>query len=686
MSDDPLYAAAAEPERLRAFTAEIEASGFERVNEITWSGPTYPPLTAAGFTDAERMTLLFRDSWPYRAPLLNVPGISAWHADRELLCLWRDDDNGQQWVTLQGLYDRIDEWIADANTGFAAVENARNPEIYWQEDSGRVAGLVDLDELLGGQDTDGQHGEFHFTEAVSPDGRPSPINVFDLYPGPFTAMTPRPRGASNREVRGRWFYRAQISEPPRNLGELRGMLTDRQVDRLDKDLRDRPLLMYGLMWRNQAGLVATMLLSQRVSTDERKNYIVALRPKGRDALLLRAGPDAKDLQRRSIAIVGVGAIGSHVADALARAGTARLVLRDHDLLFPANLGRHAAPPGTPAGTAKTHTMAEQLSQYPWVDVDVPEDSDDEIIWSIDSIRSLMVDNDLVIDATGHGGFAELASRIAGDLSRPFISVALFRAGSVARVRRQVDGDTPILRRPLLDRYPEIPPLPDELEYVGTEVGCLAQIHNAPPTAVIQAAILATEVAIDLLTGRLDQPDEVIEVLRVGDPPFHRLGRLRQDELPVTVDVTERVQAHIMERVRDALPNETGGVLIGCHIDERPIVTQAPEHDDPDATPCTFRLPEGETKALVEIARATDERLGYLGDWHSHPSGAGPSDLDTAAMLSAARESGQDRPLLLLAVPGENGTVDLMAYVTTPAGLTPATICTTGDLPETDVPR
>jgi hypothetical protein len=177
-------------------------------------------------------------------------------------------------------------------------------------------------------------------------------------------MTPHPRGTSNRDVRGRWFYRTHVGEPPRNLDELRRLLTDRQRDRLEKDLRDRPLVMYGLVWRNRAGVVATMLLSQRVSADERKNYVVALRPKGCDALLLRAGSDACELQRKSIAIIGVGAIGSHVADALARAGTGRLVLRDYDLLFPANLGRHAAPPGTPAGTEKTRAMAEQLAQYP----------------------------------------------------------------------------------------------------------------------------------------------------------------------------------------------------------------------------------------------------------------------------------------------------------------------------------
>jgi proteasome lid subunit RPN8/RPN11 len=203
--------------------------------------------------------------------------------------------------------------------------------------------------------------------------------------------------------------------------------------------------------------------------------------------------------------------------------------------------------------------------------------------------------------------------------------------------------------------------------------------------VIHASVLATEVAIDQMTGRLEQPDEIIEVLRVGEPPFHHLGRLPPHELEVVVDVTERVQEYINDRVRRAFPNETGGVLVGCHIDERPVVANAWECHDPDATPCTFRIRAGETKTLVENARHGDERLGYLGEWHSHPSGAGPSDLDTAAMLGAARESGLDRPVLLIAVPGNDGSLDLQAYVTSPAGLVQATICTTGDLWASEAP-
>lgn len=252
---------------------------------------------------------------------------------------------------------------------------------------------------------------------------------------------------------------------------------------------------------------------------------------------------------------------------------------------------------------------------------------------------------------------------------------------MARVRRQaLAGDTPVLHRPHLDRYPEIPPLDDEAEYVGTETGCLAQVHNAPPPSVAHAAVLAAEVAVDFLTGRCDEPDEVIEILRKGEAPFHRLGRLRPEDLPRTVDVSEWAQRELRRLAEAALPNETGGVLVGCMIDDRPVVTDVVEIHDETATERHYRVPEGATANAVAAARQRDARLGYLGEWHSHPAGSEPSTLDVAAMLGAAEDSGTSEPVLVLVAPTGETRSTLSAYVTTPAGLKDADICTTGDLP------
>jgi hypothetical protein len=243
---------------------------------------------------------------------------------------------------------------------------------------------------------------------------------------------------------------------------------------------------------------------------------------------------------------------------------------------------------------------------------------------------------------------------------------------------------PLLRRPHLDRYPEIPPLPEEVEYVGTEVGCLARVHNAPPVSVIHAAALAVEVAIDHLTGRNEQPDEIIEVIRPGEAPFDQIGRLRREDLPYTIDMSETAQRALRHAAQQALPNETGGVLLGCIIDERPVIAEVVEIKDPDATDRGYAIPQGRVDDVVSEARTRDPRLGYLGEWHSHPSEAGPSPLDLATMLGAAQDSGMSEPILVLVHPQAADNLKVIAHVTTRAGLRTAGICVTGDLPETDM--
>lgn len=681
MADEPPFDEAADPEQLRRFIDEIEAAGFKRVEPSSWEGPTPQSLIDAGHTDSERMTIIVQPAWPYFPPLLRVPGIAAWHADRERLCIWHGEDFSQRWTTLHGIHDRIDEWIEEAEDGFAAVENARNPEIYWEEEIERVAALVDIDSLIGDSPADGDHDEFHFGEARSPDGQASPINVFDIERGAFRTTSPLPMGIENhRQARGRWFYRASVAHPPRSIEELRSFLTDRQRDRLDRDLRTRPVVMYGLVWPNNAGLVATMILSITDKSDARTDRLVVLRPKGHKAVLLRAGPDAAVLQRRSVAVLGVGAIGSHVADLLTRAGIGRLLIVDFDRLWPVNLVRHAAPPGTPAGTRKTDAIRDYLGQYPWVRIETV----DGVLATPSGLQELLRSADIAVDATGHAGIAELLGRVAQGDGHPVVSAALFRGGAVARVRRQaLDTDTPFVQRPHLDRYPTIPPLDDEVEYVGTETGCLALVHNAPPTAVALAANLTTEVIIDHLASRHDHPDEIIEIVRAGDSPFDQLGRLRPEHLPVTIDITERAQDQLRDFGRAALPVETGGILLGCYVDARPVIVEAVEITDIDASETGYHLPEGAAQAAATTARDRDGKIGYLGEWHSHPSGQGPSPLDIAAMLVLDGDEDTSDPILVLVQPDADGEGRLEAFLTRDGRLIEATICSTGDLPNED---
>ena len=679
---DPLLKSAAEAESLRGFVAELEADGFRRQDANTWVGPTRRSLIDGGHTTSDQMGVIFQPAWPYRPPLLHVVGINSWHADQERLCIWEEEDNTQRWTRLQDLYDRIDEWVDAEAAGFAGVETARNPEIYWEQGPSWV-GLVDLDDMIGGGQDDGIHEEFHFLAMVPDRGDASLPTVFDIRPGPSEMRLDPHQGIAEQAMSGRWFYRREVQQPPRNLHELKDLLTEQQSYHLGKHIKRHlnrgNAAMFGLAWENTEGLVCTMILALPLTGKGQDFRVGALRPKGTKAMLLRAGPDAAELQTKRVAVIGVGAIGSHVADLLVRSGVGALHLVDFDQLWPANLIRHAARPDSPPGILKTAALVNSLSKFPWTSISTPSTQGEGVIWHPEDIRRIVKSADLTIDATGHGGFAELAARVAYEHQRPYVTVALFRGGNVARVRRQATRtDTPILQRRLLDRYPTIPPLADELEYAGTETGCLARIHNAPPVAVVQAAATAVEVAIDHLCDRHQQPDEVIDVLRAGDEPFHKLGRLHPEDLPARINLSETALSNAYSKAADAMPLETGGVLVGCEVDGRITITDAIEVPDRDARSDRYGMSAGAATAAVESARASEPRVGYVGEWHSHPRPGPPSTTDQVTMLDIALNPDTANPVLLIVSPGTDEG-DIHAFVTTSAGLKPAQITMCGGL-------
>lgn len=94
----------------------------------------------------------------------------------------------------------------------------------------------------------------------------------------------------------------------------------------------------------------------------------------------------------------------------------------------------------------------------------------------------------------------------------------------------------------------------------------------------------------------------------------------------------------------AHPNETGGILIGVYLDGHPWVIAAIEIPTTDRGRSHYRIPGGTDHPNVLKARATDQRLGYLGDWHSHPHDVGPSRTDLASLaLISMRMPRQPNP-------------------------------------------
>lgn len=116
---------------------------------------------------------------------------------------------------------------------------------------------------------------------------------------------------------------------------------------------------------------------------------------------------------------------------------------------------------------------------------------------------------------------------------------------------------------------------------------------------------------------------------------------------LAVDVHADVTAGIAAATASAHPRETGGLLLGWWDDGRVAVRHAVEVPDPHATTDSWSRAELRAQAALDAALAEYQHpwLGYVGDWHSHPSACGASGQDLVSIRRASRQ--YEQPLVLL---------------------------------------
>jgi molybdopterin/thiamine biosynthesis adenylyltransferase len=450
------------------------------------------------------MRIVFVDGWPFRNPHLFVKGLDEWHLSAGGdVCLWATGAAGGEWLTLAGYKRRIDEWVERARRGFAPEDFALDAHLSFGKTHIGAIATIDLGSLA----LDGQRGKIGTISAAWKKDDP----VLEIV-----------RGSSSL-IEGRWYYVGDVRVPPRNLNGVRALLASNQRNNFDRRLKavskhGKPQL-FVIAWDRELGREALVLVAKKEG-DEVVTRAVEVAPTDPATLKLRAGPDADALADKRVVVFGVGAVGSNAALRLAEVGVGYLRLVDNARLRPGDIARHAAGSWQVGDTKVAAVRLLAHTRAPWTTVAAIE----ELSWDPDLIAVLLEQVDLVVDTTGFASFANLLSVMCAESSLPLLTAALYRAGAVARVRRQaLPSDTPISDRAANGRYPVIPPGEEPRVF---EPGCSAAVNNASPIAVATIAALAADVAVDHLTGRNLYPDETIDVYRpLADAPFDRLGRV-----------------------------------------------------------------------------------------------------------------------------------------------------------------
>ncbi len=504
---------------LEVFERELAAASFEPVTVggfSVWRGPIHQSFS--GLTSVTTMDVVVRPGWPFQSPALIVDGLDSNHATPGgFVCLWQDGDSSCDWLTVGGFFSRIGEWCENAKWGWEGDDLQGDAFLNFRRKSlfpFPYVATVDLPEL---NVRSGGWGEFHGAVSLNPPR-------LDIRQG---------RQSGGHCLQGIWFHAGSLDgPPPRAFGEVFRYLSRSQRRGLNKALADRggpvPFVPSGgadivLFCWERYGRPDLLVMACEGMNDEMEGLALQPGPKDEESLILRAGPDASLLRTIRATLFGAGALGGHVGTTLAESGLGYLDIVDGDVLLPENVVRHVAGHDQ-VGALKVQAVHRAISKHaPWTEVG--EFTEAPVTPA--RIQELILNADIVVDATGNDAFVPALAMVASEMSKPLVSGALFRGGSVARVQRQMlPEDTPIHLRKEGPQYPTIPSGNGGNDFATPPLGCSAPVNNAPPASVLGCSALTVQVVIDALAGRFEFGDEVCEVYRsISQAPFDRVGRV-----------------------------------------------------------------------------------------------------------------------------------------------------------------
>lgn len=127
----------------------------------------------------------------------------------------------------------------------------------------------------------------------------------------------------------------------------------------------------------------------------------------------------------------------------------------------------------------------------------------------------------------------------------------------------------------------------------------------------------------------------------------------KEELEVNIAAAEKMH-QIANRTTG---HESGGLLIGWWDGQSIVINDATEVYDPTATETSWMRREAIAQVSLDeiLSKSDDEKLGYVGDWHSHPQAIGASRTD---LFSLKRASLQYARPIALVIRLPNGTFDV----------------------------
>ena len=356
--------------------------------------------------------------------------------------------------------------------------------------------------------------------------------------------------------------------------------------------------------------------------------------------------------------LGCGAIGSKIIFHLARNGYCEMTLVDYDTVSPHNLVRHALMNkciGKNKAEAIKDIILEMYEADRDIKINVIKESALNIFlgnkyniinehnWLLDTTASIMVFNmlrDAVLPKTISCCRCEIADEgRLGIMSREGykrnprlddLQVAIF---DMAISKKEISSWLQSNRKKSEEEFGS------NLSEIDIGISCSSETMKLSDDIVsLHAAYFSTYFK---RIAKVENKNGHIQISSYSESGFGLspesiLGSAQQFEVkPVTivqsendcswqVRMKEKVDKDLHNEFNQAIPNETGGLLIGKINQKAKIIyitdfLRAPP--DSISSPCAFKMGIDDIpEEINRIYETTGGMLGYVGQWHTHPNG------------------------------------------------------------------
>ncbi len=373
--------------------------------------------------------------------------------------------------------------------------------------------------------------------------------------------------------------------------------------------------------------------------------------------------DEKQISSKTVALIGLGALGSKVAEMLAQAGVGRFRLCDSDVLMTGNVARHIGGV-THYGARKTRVvMGRLLDINPYLTFDQEDIFEDSAVGNRDRLAAFIGPADLVVSTMADESAESVLNEIAILERKPVVYGRSLREASTGRVflvRPGIDAckrclsDYALIRREGGDVPADWIDVPeDATRPLLHECGRPVIAGSAVDLSFI--ASLTARVALDFLEGNSSDANHWLWTRRPAEDVDARLALPmsmfsgcveRREGCPVcqepAVDevlIAKDAYKTLLSLAEESPEGETGGLLIGFLDAKRRAVIVRATGPGPNAECTRTRFNRDVAYVQKELNDAASElgRKGtYMGEWHSHLSThTEPSPLDISSLFGIA---------------------------------------------------